>query len=580
MEQDHPNLMTQERFGKLARGHFPFNPVSGEEISGMNFFRLKQGMDMFKWKDPRFLTKEQAELNGWEVKPNSSSITIFVRDVDYGTTSEVKVFNASNLSNIPSIEEMTKLNNDQLLVMQERGNAFEIREEFGDDVLIAPSKELRLVDDAGLGPENKNDIEQGKQAEVEVSGRYAVIAEYWRGGLHNTKGIALANRLNEEIKNRKLEEDEHAIKNLLDVNPESKRLGLKVVSEEEYDKNPHYKANVAEPKKLNGNMYVRDRFGAYRPKGGGKVVLQDNGESLQVKLRSKDSYKAAMELAKAKGWTAIELKGSKGMMPELWLTAKLMGLEVTNYKPTAKDIENFNKRIEIQTQEMAKDLQRKKMVVEQDIPVMDKHNQIEIIPIVEEPFVEQPTQEAVSFSSLDDNGESHTVTVTYEVRHDLSGQNVERFGNPKDAAEHFVKQPNFTMPTVAKVTTRADQSITETEIATTTEYRGKFRKFAKPNMDETFMHALEEAMIKEKMIPELNHKNKTFTGIILSVDHANKTVTQKFGPLHNDVVVHSMSKLNTEIKRDQNLRIEYDINGKVQKCKVIEREKSGLGISR
>ena len=50
-------------------------------------------------------------------------------------------------------------------------------------------------------------------------------------------------------------------------------------------------------------------------------------------LKNKDaaSYEAAVELAKAKVWTAIKLNGRPVMIEQAWIVAKLAGIEVTNY---------------------------------------------------------------------------------------------------------------------------------------------------------------------------------------------------------------------------------------------------------
>jgi hypothetical protein len=85
--------------------------------------------------------------------------------------------------------------------------------------------------------------------------------------------------------------------------------------------------------------------GDYRPAGGGLPVLQDKGDSLTLKSKSADGYRAAMELALAKGWTAIELKGKPAMLANAWLEAKMLGLDVVNYAPTEKDKLKYAERV-------------------------------------------------------------------------------------------------------------------------------------------------------------------------------------------------------------------------------------------
>lgn len=586
MDKNEPNLMTQDRLKRLIKAGFPFNPVSGEEISGQNLYRLKQKMEIFKWDDPRFVTKEEAALNGWEIKDEQPIVRLQVRDRVYGHLNEIDMINASCLAQIPGIEAMQNMSNDELKSMQEKGKAFEYEESFGEDLYIAPARELALAQ-----PEAAPALESVKQqssAESTKEVPYVVKAEYWRAGLHNTKGIALATRLNEEIEKNKLMLDPTAIQELLNKNPEARKFGLKVVTEEELRKDRNYKLNIAEPKSLNNNMYMRDeKLGAYRPAGGGRVVLQDNADSIQIKSRSKDAYRAAIELAVAKGWTAIELKGRKSMMPDLWLEAKLKGLEVVNYKPTEKDIERFNKRLDELSKETAQDLSKRKIVFEQPIEQDDQQEvesegkQQEKQNSVSEQqstrhdngtFIEPPVVESASLSVLDDLGNSHSIQVRYEMRYDLSGLQVESFDNPKEAAKRFAKQPGFTMPMVSKISTSVDGVSKEAQIAHTTLLgNGGYKRVLRPQVDQTFSELAEAEMIEEGLLPKINHKNAVFSGVITQIDKENNLVYQKTGPRQSDITAHKLDAFSNDLKIDQNMTVEYNKMGHVRELKEVER---------
>lgn len=173
----------------------------------------------------------------------------------------------------------------------------------------------------------------------------AVMAPYWLDGLHNHEGIALAEQINRLIEAQKLAKNKAAIATMLNTYPDNRRLGLDIVPRSKYLNDPHRKFNVAEPVQLLDGELMRDKEGAYRQKTGGLPVLQDKGTSLVLKNRSEQAHRGAMELALAKGWKAIELKGKTKMLPQAWLEAKVMGLEVVNYAPTQQDREKLAQRM-------------------------------------------------------------------------------------------------------------------------------------------------------------------------------------------------------------------------------------------
>lgn len=183
--------------------------------------------------------------------------------------------------------------------------------------------------------------------------RFAVTAPYWLNGLHNREGIALADEINQVVHGSKLAENEEAIEELLKTYTQAKRLGLDVGSEKKHLEDPLRKLNLAEPRFLLDGAFVRDKDGIYRPKEGGRPVVVDKGDSLMLKNKDGKSYEAAVELAKAKGWTAISLKGKPAMMEQAWIAAKLAGIEVINYEPTKEAKSKFAERLAEKHQEVA-----------------------------------------------------------------------------------------------------------------------------------------------------------------------------------------------------------------------------------
>lgn len=166
-----------------------------------------------------------------------------------------------------------------------------------------------------------------------VNGRFAVAAPYWLDGLHNPEGLKLAEEINELIRLKKLEENEEAIKVILKTFPDARKFGIGVFAEKYYLNDPWRKANLAEPVTLLGGALTRDKEGAYRPTGGGLPVLVDKGDTAVVK-DWEHGPRAAIELMKAKGSTAIRLNGSNREKEAMWLAAMVGGLAVVDYEPS------------------------------------------------------------------------------------------------------------------------------------------------------------------------------------------------------------------------------------------------------
>ncbi len=54
-----------------------------------------------------------------------------------------------------------------------------------------------------------------------------------------------------------------------------------------------------------------------------------------------DAFQAGVELAKIKGWKAIEATGTPAFKAEAWFHANLAGVELVGYEPTDKDLKRL-----------------------------------------------------------------------------------------------------------------------------------------------------------------------------------------------------------------------------------------------
>lgn len=257
------------RFSQLARAELPFNPVEGVAVTGMNVERLKNSMQAYGWADPRFVTQEQAEANGWKISPDAKSVGVERRDVATGSKETLFFINAENVKGMPSLDEMLAMPNDKLSEMYQRWI------EVDEDLSIAPAKrEIEVprplapestLDTGELGALGEQEPSQAGNAKaaaingtaVATDKRLAVMAPYWLNGLHNAQGLDLAAQINKEIKQKKLAEDKEAVAKLLSIYANAQKLGLVIVPEQRYLNDPHLKANPAQPLSLLNGALVR-----------------------------------------------------------------------------------------------------------------------------------------------------------------------------------------------------------------------------------------------------------------------------------------------------------------------------------
>lgn len=69
-----------------------------------------------------------------------------------------------------------------------------------------------------------------------------------------------------------------------------------------------------------------------------KLAFEDHGRKMQTEHNSPDIAASMVELAKAKGWTQLKVRGHEDFKREVWLQASLRGIEVSGYKPKDVDL--------------------------------------------------------------------------------------------------------------------------------------------------------------------------------------------------------------------------------------------------
>lgn len=382
--------------------------------------------------------------------------------------------------------------------------------------------------------------------------RFAAMAPYWLDGLHNAEGLALARKINLEIKSRALAEDREAIARLMVIHSKARTLGLGVVPEMQYLNDPDLKRNRAEPNSLLDGALVRDKEGAYHPKMGGRTVIQDHGDSLVLKSKTAEAYRGAMELAVAKGWKAIELKGSKAMLSDAWVEAKMLGLEVVGYAPNEKDHAKYAARV-------AEESKLKEPVHVR--PLEQAAERVEVRPFV------------------DATGQEKLATMTYTVSYQ-GGVDAE-FGNAKDAAKAFAGLSSADSPVVVRSVIRADGVVTEGVVAGMAQGVGKggLAQVSEKILDHEFDDAMDVIVANENAQASLKPglvdavASGMHFGPIVAIE--GDRVAQKTG---RQIVWHDVAKLKGAVpKVGEMAEIGYAKGLGIIKKKALEAELDGGG---
>jgi hypothetical protein len=408
---------------------------------------------------------------------------------------------------------------------------------------IGGSDAAKIVNPADISLDDKDD----KLAPDDGPARFAVMAPYWNAnGLHNAEGIAAAASLNRVILERKLSEDRDAIGRLMSLNEKARLFGLTVVPEGQYVNDPELRRDAAHPGFLLGGNLVRDKNGAYHPKEGGLAVLQDNGNSLVLKNKSEQAFRGAMELAVAKGWTAIELKGKPAALSEAWIEAKLMGLDVINYKPNEKDMERFEARL-------ALDVQRK--------TALQSGRAAEQAPelVVEQAFV-------------NDKGLTEFAKLTYTVSY--QGGEDQKFDNATDAARAFAGSPASVLPVVVRSVVRADGEVIEGVVSGLASSLGKggVAQVLESVLDREFDEAMQTIIDEREVLKEHSQSGPSVTtgphsGVVLEVKGGR--ISQDAG--QGRVVWHDVANLRGVVPHvGEKVDIQYANGIGRVKAKVVE----------
>ncbi|STZ74933.1 Uncharacterised protein [Moraxella lacunata] len=87
------------------------------------------------------------------------------------------------------------------------------------------------------------------------------------------------------------------------------------------------------------------------------IAFEDRNTSLNTANSDEKTVNAMLDMAQAKGWKSIKLKGTEEFKRQMWLEAQLRGIETKGYKPKEEDLAAFK----------VKQAERTKNEIEQDV---------------------------------------------------------------------------------------------------------------------------------------------------------------------------------------------------------------------
>ncbi len=209
-----------------------------------------------------------------------------------------------------------------------------------------------------LGPEEKADLDQ--------------VAQYTREHVHLMREhmeLTEQRGLSVETLSRESEQDSSSMQIAREPDSEIAKPAH-VVAEAEQSRStadnvndPHSSINDEEkaaaapyraemdrtfPNEITSRYYIREDHGGtqriFADSKGEREVFQDNGEKLRAKSFDAQSVRLMIETAAHRGWTSIEISGSKEFRRETWLEGQAHGISVKGYQPTELDWQDLARR--------------------------------------------------------------------------------------------------------------------------------------------------------------------------------------------------------------------------------------------
>lgn len=86
---------------------------------------------------------------------------------------------------------------------------------------------------------------------------------------------------------------------------------------------------------------TRTYYADYQQK---REVMRADGNRISTKLDDKQAVTAVLDLAEARGWNRVRVRGTEDFKRETWVQAQVRGIAAEGYKPTATDQQEVERR--------------------------------------------------------------------------------------------------------------------------------------------------------------------------------------------------------------------------------------------
>jgi len=102
-------------------------------------------------------------------------------------------------------------------------------------------------------------------------------------------------------------------------------------------------------------------------------AFRDRGDRLVTSRTEPHVIRHLTAIARHRGWTKVTLTGEPAFRREAWLVARAEGLEVRGYKPTARDAQDLERRLEHQRRREAWETLGRELEAKGENPDPNRH---------------------------------------------------------------------------------------------------------------------------------------------------------------------------------------------------------------
>jgi hypothetical protein len=104
------------------------------------------------------------------------------------------------------------------------------------------------------------------------------------------------------------------------------------------------------PERLRRRYYLDGRGGAglgfYADASVKAPAFRDKGRQLAAAKSDPNAIRDMTAIAHHRGWTIVVVRGSASFRREAWLAGRTVGIEVRGYRPTERDVQELDRRID------------------------------------------------------------------------------------------------------------------------------------------------------------------------------------------------------------------------------------------